>query len=633
MELKEYGWKDEIQRFIEEAEKVSIQPSGWDREKKAGLLEGIVRYYAKHQQEDGGIVDPFSGAERYYSTPSYAAAAAALVAEGREDLLSSAAAALTHSIELVVGRAVPDHHPDFYPVMIMAAYRLLKDRVAGAQAESWRAMLARIDPEEDYIFTMSRMKNINRMINWNAIMLSGEYLRFAEGISEDGAWLERYLQESHLLRLTLLGLYQDGPLDLPNSPFAYDIVTRMHLSLMIQAGYNGPSAAELREKLRRGALSSLLMLSPLGEIPPRGRSAQHQWNEAAAACVFTLAAGEAWRSGERVLAGAFRRAAGLCFEAIHAWQTEEGCLQIVRNHYPPSARHGFEVYTNHTCYNLWTAAALAFALQDAEVEEIPETPIPAEAGSRVLEVDGWFQTVISSVPGSQVAVQTSLNDPYNIPGIVRVQEHGLPRAIGPSASGHSDQGFTEYAEGEVLPLSYSPMWQTSDGVWHSLSEGVPSGKEFDRDAGIDPAAGGVSVQLEEAAVQEGHTSWMLRWRGPFPGVKEIVTRYSHQRGSIEAVYSIIPQEEEGLLAAGALFPVLVSDGSERSETVRTGEQGLCTVIRGAAAAIAPLTEGAALELPEPAREAASRSGLLREARLVKPGALEIGWRLTLSPQA
>ncbi|MBE0344537.1 glycosyl hydrolase, partial [Paenibacillus sp. 28ISP30-2] len=107
-----------------------------------------------------------------------------------------------------------------------------------------------------------------------------------------------------------------------------------------EGGLDGGWAPERGEHLHRGAPSSLPTLSPNGEIPPRGRSAQHQGNEAAAAFVFTTHAQQAFAAGEHGLAGAFRRAADLCWQAIGRWQTDEGKLHIVRNHYRTEERRG-----------------------------------------------------------------------------------------------------------------------------------------------------------------------------------------------------------------------------------------------------------------------------------------------------
>lgn len=612
-----YPWQTELERFIEQVESAPNRVNdGWTHQHKLAVLEKLVRAYALHQDETGAIIDPHSESERYYSTPSYALAAAVLVQEGRHDLLESAAAALTHSIACVVEEKAPDQHPDFFPILMMGAYRLLKNLLP-EQATAWKQQMSRIEPEQTYIFTMSKMKNPNRMINWNAIMISGEFLRAAEGIAADSEWMETYIRSYHLPRFTGLGLYQDGPLDRPNSPFAYDIFTRFHLGVMLEAGYDGDCALELHEHLRRGALSSLLMLSPHGEIPPRGRSAQHQWNEAAAAFVFTTHAQQAHAAGERELAGAFRRAADLCWQAISRWQIDDGKLHIVRNHYSSEARHGFEVYSNHTCYSLWTAAALAYTLlHDEGLDDISPTLIPTELGSRVLEADGWFQTVIAAVDGQQMLVQTSVNDPYNIPGIVRIQQSALPSLIGPSSAGHADRGFTGFAEGDIFPLSYTPAWQTEDGKWHSLSEGIPGTLEFDRDGGIDPQDGGGTVQLEQSSASDGATDFTLLWEGPFPGVREIRTGYRQVRGKIEVAYEL----QGNIQNVGALIPLIAYDGRERSvihHVMSAGEEteSIRVEYAGASLEVIPTTEGTNVVWPEELASVACRNGLLKGARL------------------
>lgn len=110
-----YPWQTELEEFIEQLENGLNQvEDGWTHQRKLAVLEKLVRAYTPHQDENGAIIDPHSDSERYYSTPSYALAAAVLVQEGRHDLLESAAAALTHSIACVVEERAPDHHPDFF---------------------------------------------------------------------------------------------------------------------------------------------------------------------------------------------------------------------------------------------------------------------------------------------------------------------------------------------------------------------------------------------------------------------------------------------------------------------------------------------------------------------------------------
>lgn len=634
-----YPWKDALDKYRKLAEEAGPAPSdGWNQARKLALVESVVRAYTPYQDSSGAIIDPFSEAERYYSTPAYAMAASVLVQAGHMDLLASAASALSHSIDVVVKGCAPDHHPDFFPVLMMRAYILLKPHMP-EQAKVWAEALKKIQPEQDYVFTMSKMNNPNRMINWNAIMISGEYLRLREQLASEGTdWMDQYLNLYHLPRFTPLGLYQDGPLDRPNCPFSYDIATRYHLDVMLEAGYDGACAGELKEQLRHGAFSTLLTLSPLGEIPPRGRSSQHQWNEAAAAYVCSVHATQALQAGDRVMAGAFARAANRCFEAVERWKMDDGRLKIVRNEYAPEARHGYEIYTNHTGYNLWTAAALAHACLIDHGEEVTEIYLPSEVGNRVLQVDGWFETIIASVPGQQMILHTAMNDPYTVPGLVRIQQVGLPGLIGPSAAGHVQSGFTEFAEGEVGPLSYCPVWKTADGNWHSLAGGIPSGADYDRDAGIDPAEGGGSILFEtlDQEVRDDSASpggddgkhldetnaFTVTWLGPLTGLDSLRTRYVQQADLLTVTYEFDGELE----AVGALIPLMFSDGREQA-VITHSKQAVRSEYRGAYVESTVLDEGAVIQLKQ--QPVASRNGLLKEARMEVSGVRSITFTIRL----
>ncbi|WP_433922386.1 glycosyl hydrolase [Paenibacillus taichungensis] len=634
-----YPWKDALDKYRKLAEEAGPAPSdGWNQARKLALVESVVRAYTPYEDSSGAIIDPFSEVERYYSTPAYAMAASVLVQAGHMDLLASAASALSHSIDVVVKGCAPDHHPDFFPVLMMRAYILLKAHMP-EQAKIWAEALKKIQPEQDYVFTMSKMNNPNRMINWNAIMISGEYLRLREHLASEGRdWMDRYLNLYHLPRFTPLGLYQDGPLDRPNCPFSYDIATRYHLDVMLEAGYDGACAGELKEQLRHGAFSTLLTLSPLGEIPPRGRSSQHQWNEAAAAYVCSAHAAQALQAGDRVMAGAFARAANRCFEAVERWKMDDGRLKIVRNEYAPEARHGYEIYTNHTGYNLWTAAALAHACLSDPGEDVTEIYLPSEVGNRVLQADGWFETIIATVPGQQMILHTAMNDPYTVPGLVRVQQAGLPGLIGPSAAGHVQSGFTEFAEGEVGPLSYCPVWKTADGNWHSLAGGIPSGADYDRDAGIDPAEGGGSILFEtlDQEVRDDSASpggddgkhldetnaFTVTWLGPLTGLDSLRTRYVQQADLLTVTYEFDGELE----AVGALIPLMFSDGREQA-VITHSKQAVRSEYRGAYVESTVLDEGAVIQLKQ--QPVASRNGLLKEARMEVSGVRSITFTIRL----
>jgi hypothetical protein len=242
-----------------------------------------------------------------------------------------------------------------------------------------------------------------------------------------------------------------------------------------------------------------------------------------------------------------------------------------------------------------------------------------------------------------------LNDPYTIPGLVRIQQAELPGLIGPSAASHVQAGFTEFAEGIVQPLSYCPAWKTADGIWHSLAEGIPPGSVYDRDAGIDPASGGGSVVFESAAPtnkvraanKTGDTvpaadakagdraagdtvenAFDMTWMGPLPGIRSVCSRYVQRADQLTVTYVF----EGEIEAAGALIPLMYSDGQEQAVITQTG-QGVRTEYRGAYVESTAHDAGAVIRLDQ--QETSSRNGLLKKARIEVHGALQLTFTIQL----
>lgn len=88
-----YPWKNELERYRTlVAEAGSAPADGWNRERKLALVRRIVCAYTEYQDNNGAIIDPYSGMERYYSTPAYAMAPAVLVDAGHIEPLDSASA-------------------------------------------------------------------------------------------------------------------------------------------------------------------------------------------------------------------------------------------------------------------------------------------------------------------------------------------------------------------------------------------------------------------------------------------------------------------------------------------------------------------------------------------------------------
>jgi hypothetical protein len=150
-------------------------------------------------------------------------------------------------------------------------------------------------------------------------------------------------------------MYED-----PNSPLAYDAFPRLWLEeMMADSAYDGPAKAQVERFLALGGLSSLLLLSPQGEWPNGGRSAQHQWNEAETAVICEINANKWKKAGRDDVAGSFKRAAHLAYTSMMRWQRPSGEMFIVKNRAEPEQKHGFEGYSFHSQYNLLPMGMLA----------------------------------------------------------------------------------------------------------------------------------------------------------------------------------------------------------------------------------------------------------------------------------
>ena len=113
-------------------------------------------------------------------------------------------------------------------------------------------------------------------------------------------------------------------------------------------GYDDENATEYWELNRRGALTSLLLQSPWGELPDGGRSSQHQWNEAVSCAIFELWASKMKAEGNATYAGFFKRAAAISLSSLGRWKRPTGEWTVVKNRFDPSTRHGYEGYSYYS---------------------------------------------------------------------------------------------------------------------------------------------------------------------------------------------------------------------------------------------------------------------------------------------
>ena len=233
---------------------------------------------------------------------------------------------------------------------------------------------------------------------------TGEYFRtLLIGRFGDTGWADESLlamlgQEGLSTFFTASGLFQDHSGRGWANPLSYDTFIGLgYLPVLLREGYTGPFAPLLREIVRRGAHTRMLMQSPWGETPVGGRSSQEPWAEAAAALGWEIAASDALALGDTLSACQFKRAAALAAGSIASWQNPDGSLQVVKNRFPHERRWGWDSYAFRTNFNANTAAFLALAHLHAN-DTIEECASPADLGGFVFELPE-FSAVIANTGG------------------------------------------------------------------------------------------------------------------------------------------------------------------------------------------------------------------------------------------
>lgn len=482
-----------------------IEATGVERRNYLELIDGVVGYFRNFQDPAGRIIDPFFRREYQYSTPAYAMAAGLLVSCGRRpDLLASASSALESSLYQLASGTARDRHGDFFIAPAMMAWRYLSDRADALTRVRWNRYLTMISPDRAYSDLIGAGQQ--DVINWNTSAIAGEFLRHKEGFT-DLEFTERYIraQRPHL---TAEGLYLE-----PGAPLTYDAAARFNFSLILAEGYTGEHAAVLDTLMERGAWASLLTQSPRGDAPAGGRSAGHVWNDALACAMFELWAARSKAKGDDVAMLAFKRAAHLAAQSVARWVRPSGEFWIVKNHFDPAVRHGFEDYSAHSQYNLLAASYLAFAWSYAD-ESIGESEAPAETGGFVFELP-FFSKVFASSGGHHLEIDTSADPGYNSTGLLRVHRRGLDEVLGPGGN----------APACGVPLAVGVQWLVR-GEWQSLaqcSSPQVTAHLTRNHAGRDEVSFEVRYQLsgaligglsEQYLLRPGHVDVRVRFDGP-----------------------------------------------------------------------------------------------------------------------
>ncbi len=150
---------------------------------------------------------------------------------------------------------------------------------------------------------------------------------------------------------------------------------------MLENGYDGPSAKEMREIVEYALRSSPLLLGGSGEAAAGGRTGEHIWDDSIYAVGFEMMAEIARRQGDLRQAGQFRHVAQLLMQSHARFQQERGWFSITKNLFHPSLKHRYATWSGMANSEGFTLTCLTEALSARKAEA-------ARASGGALEWNG-----------------------------------------------------------------------------------------------------------------------------------------------------------------------------------------------------------------------------------------------------
>ena len=562
-----------------------FKPSGLSGRDYLRIINRQVRMFKQYQDSAGAIIDPVEKIEWQYSTPCYALSVGLLAASGYtrdRELIESGIRAMNQSVVEMHENRCAQNHGEFFIQPIMLALDLYEKFAPADQVAEWKRKISEIDP---YALYPDNLRRKEKCYNHNVVALAGEYLRTKKGLEKDKDFLETHMKH-HEQYLTPLGMYKDNP----GLPMVYDEFTRQYLSSILVEGYHGPAFPVYRDALWKGAWTSLFMQSPFGECPIGGRSAQHIWNEAECCVTYEIYAAQYAAKGKTAEAGAFKRAAHLSLNSIQRWLKPDGSGYVVKNRYPPEARHGYERYSAQSQYNLLACWLMAVAYLYAD-ESIAEKPCPADIGGFVVPIIEDFHKVFANAGGTYVEYETRHDVRYNPTGLIRCHIKGSNPQIGPSDGiVHTfDSKTKEDLGGENM--SVGPAWKDSSGKERRLA-----------DYNLDTPA---KVEILEETPEK--VRFRVIHEGDMDGVTKVTETISVDAGGI----TIEDKIEGGVDSMRVYYPMTLFDGAERSK-IEMAKDSVTLSLRDGSVRFR-MIEPAGIELARTGKPLVNRNGELEGA--------------------
>lgn len=547
-----------VEAFLKrQKKKINFTTTGLNNIEYLRQIERQVRaFYYCQDKVTGAIIDPVYKIEWQYSTPCYALSVGLLIKSGYlQDvkLLESGIKALECSVNEMYEDRCAHNHGEFFIQPIMLSLDIYQGLVSQKKIMSWLRKIANVDP---YVLYKDNLRRKKYCYNHNVVALSGEYLRIKKKLCKDEKFFDIHLKHQQQY-FSDFGLYIDNK---TNPPMAYDEFTRQFLASILVEGYNGPYFDFYARTLHLGAWTSLFMQSPYGEIPTGGRSSQHLWNEAAAAVTYEIYASQYAVKGEKMKAGAFKRAAHLALKSIGRWKREDGSGFIVKNRFPIEVMHGYESYSAQSQYNLLACWLMSVAYLYAD-DSIKECPAPSDVGGYVLVIKDVFHKIFANSNGNYIEYELSGDPRYNSTGLIRVHLKESNPQLGPSdgISHKWDNKRKKDLGGDLYAIG--PAWYDTLGKEHRLAEYTnilfsDSNLYSAYQSNVEPV-----VEVETICRSDNKLEFEVIYKGDFEGVTQISQLLSIDKNGVSVRDCLIGDVQKMRI----YYPILIYDGFERTQ--------------------------------------------------------------------
>ncbi len=274
-------------------------------------------------------------------------------------------------------------------------------------------LLATLDPWKHYKVN-SRNKPIEEQHNFVIYNIVGEHLRQVL----TGVDTSLYIEENWKIqkeKFDINGMYRD-----PNNPMLYDLTVRMHLALMLQTGYQGKIAQDIRDILSKSAMTTLFYASTNYIFPYGGRSNGYHMNEALLASLSGYYAQYFYDKQQMKIAGAFKRLGRKSMEAISTWPSTH-----IKNYYDKHSMYGCDSYGTYEGYMVTAGCFIMPGILFSN-KKICEYKTPMEFGGYVFATSNDFHKIFANSNGYSLEVDTSADEHYDSTGLGRIHKALAP---------------------------------------------------------------------------------------------------------------------------------------------------------------------------------------------------------------